>query len=182
MPTVHDVAGYLLWLADRDRSGIDHLKLQKLVYYAQAFHLGSEAEPLFNDSLHAWRYGLVSPELWSQYRYRRGNIEPPDASGAETLTDRQREGGGAGLRALSGPLRHRVGAPHARGGPLAAGNRALPRRRDDIVTHEQMRLYYRNRLAVLAESAEFPPLEPVIDLGSLGDVAAGILPRAPSAP
>ena len=39
---------------------------------------------------------------------------------------------------------------------------------DDIVTHEQMRLYYRDRLAVLAESAEFPPLEPVIDLGSLG--------------
>ena len=47
MPTVHDVAGCLLRLADRDRSGIAHLKLQKLVYYAQAFHLGSEAEPLF---------------------------------------------------------------------------------------------------------------------------------------
>ena len=44
-----------------------------------------------------------------------------------------------------------------------------------------MRSYYRDRLAVLAESTEFPPLEPVIDLGSLGDVAAGILPQAPPA-
>ena len=49
MPTVHDVAGCLLRLADRDRSGIAHLKLQKLVYYAQAFHLGSEDEPLFSE-------------------------------------------------------------------------------------------------------------------------------------
>ena len=51
---------------------------------------------------------------------------------------------------------------------------------DDVITHEQMRLYYRDRLAILAENAEFPPLELVIDLGSLEDVAAGILPRSPA--
>ena len=61
MPTVHDVADYLLWLADQDRIGVDHLKLQKLVYYAQGFHLGNEREPLFNEGLHAWQYGPVCP-------------------------------------------------------------------------------------------------------------------------
>ena len=181
MPTVHDVAGYLLWLADRDRSGIDHLKLQKLVYYAQAFHLGSEDEPLFSEPLHAWRYGPVSPELWSRYRYRRGLIGPPDASGEEAFTDRQREVVELvyeRFRDLSGiDLAHRT---HEE----APWQQATERARDggdDVITHEQMRSYYRGRLAVLAESAEFPPFEPVIDLGSLGDVAAGILPRAPSA-
>ena len=182
MPTVHDVAGYLLWLADRDRSGIDHLKLQKLVYYAQAFHLGSEAEPLFDDSLHAWRYGPVSPELWSQYRYRRGLIEPPDASGAETLTDRQREVVELvyeRFRDLSGiELAHRT---HEEA-PWQQATERSHDGGDNVITHEQMRSYYRDRLAVLAESTEFPPFEPVIDLGSLEDVAAGILPRAPSAP
>ena len=91
MPSVHDVAGYLLRLADRDRTGIDHLKLQKLVYYTQAFHLGSEGTPLFPDRLHAWRYGPVSPDLWSRYRYRRGYIAPPADPVGLSLSDRERD-------------------------------------------------------------------------------------------
>ncbi len=182
MPTVHDVAGYLLWLADRDRSGIDHLKLQKLVYYAQAFHLGSEGEALFNETLHAWRYGPASPDLWSRECYRRGLIEPPDASGEEAFSDRQRELVELvyeRFRDLSGiELVHRT---HEE----APWQQATERSRDggdDTITHEQMRLYYRDRLAVLAEHTEFPPLEAVIDLGPLEDVAAGVLPQPLSAP
>lgn len=44
-----------------------------------------------------------------------------------------------------------------------------------------MRLCYRDRLGVLAEAAECPPIEPVIDLGPLEDVAAGVLPPLPEA-
>ena len=180
MPTVHDVARYLLWLADRDRSGIDHLKLQKLVYYSQAFHLGSEGGPLFNEPLHAWRYGPASPELWSRDRYRRGLVDPPDASGEEAFSDRQREVVELvyeRFRDLSGiELVHRT---HEETPWQQATERSLDGG-DDVITHEQMRRYYRDRLAVLAENAEFPPFELVIDLGSLEDIAAGILPGSPS--
>lgn len=179
MPSVHDVATYLLRLADRDRIGIDHLKLQKLVYYAQAFHLGSEGTPLFPDRLHAWRYGPVSPDLWSRYRYRRGYIAPPTHPVAPSLShqeqdvvelvyERFRESSGSDL----------VRRTHSE----APWRQAMERSRDggsEVISHESMRAYFRDRLDILAETSEFPPFENVVDLGSLDDVAAGILPDLP---
>lgn len=91
MPTVHDVADYFLWLAHRDRLGVDHLKLQKLVYYAQGFHLGFRDRPLFEGELRAWAYGPVSPDLWQRYRYRRDYLEPPEAVDESVFTDDARE-------------------------------------------------------------------------------------------
>ena len=182
MPTVHDVAHYLLWLADRDRTGLDHLKLQKLVYYAQAFHLGSEGTPLFDEPLHAWRHGPVSPEIWSRYRYRRGYIDPPAESAKDTLGERQRdvvETVYERFRDSSGP--DLVRRTHGE----APWQQAMTRAQDgasEVISHELMRTYYRDRLHVLAEVMEFPPFEAVIDLGSLEGVAAGELPSQPSTP
>ena len=179
MPSVHDVAGYLLRLADRDRSGIDHLKLQKLVYYAQAFHLGSEGTPLFTDRLHAWRYGPVSPDLWSRYRYRRGYIAPPKTQAEPSLSDRERdvvELVYERFRDLSGP--DLVRRTHGE----APWQQAMERSRDggsEVISHEVMRSFFRDRLDILAETSEFPPFEHVVDLGALDDVAAGILPSPP---
>ena len=180
MPTVHDVAHYLLRLAERDRSGLDHLKLQKLVYYAQAFHLGSEGTPLFEEPLHAWRYGPVSLEIWSRYRYTRGYIEPPAQSGDEALDYRARdvvEVVFERFRDLSGP--DLVRRTHRE----APWQQAMARAQDggsEVISHELMRTYYRDRLDILAEVMEFPPFEAVIDLGSLEGVAAGELPWQPS--
>ena len=51
-------------------------KLQKLCYYAQAWHLALEDEPLINDCVfEAWVHGPVCPELYWQYReYGYDNI------------------------------------------------------------------------------------------------------------
>ena len=181
MPTVHDVADYLLSLADRDRLGIDHLKLQKLAYYTQAFHLGAEGMPLFDEPLRAWRYGPVTTELWSRYRYRRGYLDPPERVDRDALSKRQREVVDLvyeRFRDLSGT--DLVQRTHSE----APWQHAMERSRDggsDVISHESMRSYYRDRLGILAEHLEFPPIEPVIDLGSLADVAAGSLPSPPSA-
>jgi uncharacterized phage-associated protein len=64
-------------------------KLQKLVYYAQGFHLGSTGEPLFEDDLRAWMYGPVCAALWDRYRYRRDYLEPPEAPNEPAFSDRQ---------------------------------------------------------------------------------------------
>lgn len=176
MPTVYDVADELLRLADRDRSGLSHLKLQKLVYYAQAFHLGCEGEPLFGEPIRAWRYGPVSPHLWRRHQHRRGDIPPPDAPSGDVFTDRQRdviELVHERFRELSrfDLVRRTQDEEPWRQAWERAGDGG-----DDAIAHERMRLYYRDRLGVLAEASEFPPIEPVIDLGSLEDVAAGVLP------
>lgn len=67
MATVRDVAQYIL-----DKTGkITTWKLQKLVYYAQAWHLVWDEEPLFEEDIQAWINGPVCPDL---YRYHKGNF------------------------------------------------------------------------------------------------------------
>jgi uncharacterized phage-associated protein len=66
---VQDVAEYFLLKADnREDSDISNLKLQKLVYYAQAFHLAIFNKPLFDENFEAWTHGPVCPELYQQYK------------------------------------------------------------------------------------------------------------------
>lgn len=66
--SVFDVADYFLKRVDRDSGGsVTHLKLQKLVYYAQAWHLVFTGAPLFPERLEAWVHGPVCPDLYEKY-------------------------------------------------------------------------------------------------------------------
>jgi len=63
--TPSHVADYLL-AESRDRGEVlTNLKLQKLLYYAQAWHLALYKKPLFDEDFQAWVHGPVLP---SQYR------------------------------------------------------------------------------------------------------------------
>jgi uncharacterized phage-associated protein len=62
--SVHDVAAYVL-----QRTGsLSTMKLQKLCYYAQAWHLVWEDEPLFSERIEAWANGPVVYELFDAHR------------------------------------------------------------------------------------------------------------------
>lgn len=65
MITAIDVAEYIL-----DKTGpMTAMKLQKLVYYAQAWHLAwTDANPLFEDKIEAWRNGPVVPSLFEHHK------------------------------------------------------------------------------------------------------------------
>lgn len=67
------------FLANVDRQSgdsITHLKLQKLVYYAQAWHLANFNKPLFREDLQAWAHGPVAPSLWDRYKDKGWNALP----------------------------------------------------------------------------------------------------------
>lgn len=69
MLTAEQVADYFLRLVDEDSGdSISNLKLQKLVYYAQAWHLAITGEPLFADRIEAWPHGPVAPSLYGKYK------------------------------------------------------------------------------------------------------------------
>ena len=79
--TCFDVADYFLSLADEDAGDlIPHLKLQKLVYYAQGFHLTLYKEPLFNETIEAWMHGPVIPELYRKYKKHGDGFIPKPQS------------------------------------------------------------------------------------------------------
>lgn len=67
--TARQVADYFLSLLQPENGdSITHLKLQKLVYYAQAWHLVFFDKPLYNDRIEAWVHGPVVPDLYRKYR------------------------------------------------------------------------------------------------------------------
>jgi uncharacterized phage-associated protein len=62
-----DVANYFLSRANEgEESDVSNLKLKKLIYYAQAFHLAIFDKPFFNEDFEAWTHGPVCPEIYHQ--------------------------------------------------------------------------------------------------------------------
>jgi uncharacterized phage-associated protein len=64
MASVHDVAAYIL----QKRGRMTAVKMQKLVYYAQAWSLVWDEAPLFPEKIEAWVNGPVVPELYNAHR------------------------------------------------------------------------------------------------------------------
>lgn len=72
MATAADVARYILDRLAPDPHGqrVTAWKLQKLVYYSQAWSLVWDEAPLFDDEIQAWANGPVCPALYAQHRGR----------------------------------------------------------------------------------------------------------------
>lgn len=70
MPTITAirVADSLIDLAIDKGSPITNLKLQKLLYYAQAWHLAIYSVELFPDDFEAWVHGPVVPAVFRAFR------------------------------------------------------------------------------------------------------------------
>lgn len=64
MADVHDVAAYIL----EKQGSMSAMKLQKLVYYSQAWHMVWEERTLFPERIEAWANGPVVPDLYAKHR------------------------------------------------------------------------------------------------------------------
>ena len=92
MASVHDVAAYII----EKQGPMTAMKLEKLVYYAQAWSLVWDERPLFRERIEAWAAGPVVPALY--YRHR-GQFQVNEWEGNPgALTDNERETINAVLR------------------------------------------------------------------------------------
>lgn len=80
--TANDIAA---WFIDRSNKvkidekaveGITNLKLQKIVFFAQAASLALNNVTLFNDRIEAWQYGPVIPNIYDKYKNCKNNVIP----------------------------------------------------------------------------------------------------------
>ncbi|WP_256666701.1 Panacea domain-containing protein [Nocardia cyriacigeorgica] len=62
------------------------MKLQKLVYYSQGWHLVFTGEPLFDSPIKAWANGPVCTELYGHHR-GRFSVSESDFSAHGELSD-----------------------------------------------------------------------------------------------
>lgn len=79
MAKVHDVAAYIIFKI----RNLDAMKLQKLLYYSQAWSLVWDGKPLFSSKIEAWANGPVVREVFkayqSQYRVSDARFGNKDA-------------------------------------------------------------------------------------------------------
>lgn len=139
MASVHDVAAYIL---DR-RTPLSTMKLQKLVYYSQAWSLVWDNEPLFEEPIEAWANGPVVRELYEQHRgqfavdsWPLGNPSSLSVSEASTVDAVLKYYGDKSARWLSDLSHAEDPWKHARKG-LPDGSPS-----DAVIHPEMMRQYY----------------------------------------
>ena len=66
-----DIAKLLIKKAEQVSYGeefMTNMKLQKMLYYQQGFHLAYFGEPLFDEEIEAWMYGPVVPSVYDEYK------------------------------------------------------------------------------------------------------------------
>lgn len=77
---VLDIARKLIKMADWDTANggdnMTNLKLQKLLYYQQGYHLAKFDTPLFDEDVEAWVYGPVVPVAYDYYKQYGSQILP----------------------------------------------------------------------------------------------------------
>ncbi len=136
---VHDIAAYILQQAGE----MTAMKLQKLVYYAQAWSLVWDERPLSGEHVEAWANGPVVRELYDRHR-GRFQISGWPAGDPGALSTQERETVDAVLdyyasrpsQALSDLTHREQPWQEARRG-LAPGERGFRE-----ITHASMAEYY----------------------------------------
>jgi len=76
MYSSYDISKKILSLAEKEGNKVDPMKLLKLVYIMHGWHLGFTGKPLINDTIEAWKYGPVIPELY--HTIKRFGTSPVD--------------------------------------------------------------------------------------------------------
>jgi len=69
MPTVNQVADWIIKFRADTGAPVDPMSLQKLLFYAQAFCFAQHGEPLFDADFEAWRHGPVVRQIWGAHAY-----------------------------------------------------------------------------------------------------------------
>lgn len=89
---VIDIAHKLLCKAKAMDNGdlMSNLKLQKMLYYEQGYHLAAFSTPLFDEEVVAWMYGPVVECVYNTFRdYKRNGIEPQDKEPIKLTNDEE---------------------------------------------------------------------------------------------
>lgn len=62
-------ANYFLDKGQEKCAPIDHMKLQKLVYFAHGWYMGFCDEPLIEEDIQAWEFGPVIPTIYHEFKH-----------------------------------------------------------------------------------------------------------------
>lgn len=74
MLSVYDVADFFVQALDGKSMNVT--KLNKLLYFAQGYHLAQTGDPIFGEEIVAWQHGPVVRSIYDEYKYYKGHTIP----------------------------------------------------------------------------------------------------------
>lgn len=81
MYTAQEIAEFIVFYSIEKNYTCSNLRLQKILYFIQAYFLLIRREPCFSDAIEAWDFGPVVPRVYRRYKwFGAGEIierEPP---------------------------------------------------------------------------------------------------------
>lgn len=80
MANINQVCDYIILMCCTGGEQLNLLKLQKLLYYVQAWHLAFKRTPLFEGKFQAWVHGPVNREIYDRFSREKTLYSPVDAS------------------------------------------------------------------------------------------------------
>jgi uncharacterized phage-associated protein len=98
MASVFDVAKYIL----ENKGPVSTWKLQKLCYYAQAWHYTWTEKPLFAERFEAWVNGPVCPDLFNRHKGQFAICADDVKGDSSKLTDDEKDSVNVVLRDYGG--------------------------------------------------------------------------------
>ncbi len=93
--TALDVANYFINLSAKYNREISNKKVQKLIYYAQAWTLALTGKALFSEKIEAWIHGPAIPDIYKKFKKygfcpikgEKINLDPSVFSSTEILDE-----------------------------------------------------------------------------------------------
>ncbi|MGM1061601.1 type II toxin-antitoxin system antitoxin SocA domain-containing protein [Saccharothrix sp. Mg75] len=140
MANVHDVAAAVLAATGPESP----MKLQKLLYYAQAWHLAEHDEPLFDARIEAWRRGPVVPEVYHRHQ-GRSEVFAWEEGDPGALDERGRAVVGSVVQRYGHFSRHELSDMAHAEEPWRVARGDLPESEpsDEALRHDVMARYFR---------------------------------------
>ncbi|TVO78453.1 Panacea domain-containing protein [Sedimenticola selenatireducens] len=77
---INDACDYIIERMSGAGSTLNLLKLQKLLYYVQGWHLAFYKAPLFEGKFQAWVHGPVNREIYDRFRHEKSLYSTVDTS------------------------------------------------------------------------------------------------------
>lgn len=141
-----DIAKKPIFKAQNDEPNggerLTNLKLQKLLYYQQGFHLAFFGTPLFAEDVEAWMYGPVVPAVYDEYS-AYGSSALPEVKEPVSLSEDEEE------------LFNEVYDAYREFSAIGLMNRthserpwldAVPHDRGTVITQESMMAYFKTQI------------------------------------
>ena len=146
--TANAVADHILCKTRETGDIITNLKLQKLLYYAQAWYLAFYDEPLFDEPIEAWVHGPAQPKVYR--RFKKFEWRPiTEEVACPTFTGRKVQSLiGEVLRVYGDKTASQLEVLTHSEAPWREARGGIPDYENSsrVITHESMRDFYRSKL------------------------------------